>query len=618
MCGIYGTTIPIDDQTVLAKMDRIRFRGPDFSAFDRSDGVVLGHNRLAIIDLDPRSNQPYTYLHLRIVFNGEIYNYRTLKDSLIKLGYSFSTSSDTEVICAAYLEYHENCVDHFNGMFAFVIHDRKGNKLFGARDRLGKKPFYYYINNRGLEFASQPAQINLDKDLGLNEEAINGYLHQSFITDEFCIFKGVKKLMAGHSFNYFLDSKHLVCRKYWDIDLDSSGSYMGNYDDAKEKLNSLITDSVRIRLNADVPLGIFLSGGIDSSLIASIAASENTRTKTFCIRFEDKLLDESVHAKRIASHLGTDHHTITCLHSDGLDMLTSYSQYFDEPFADPSAIPLMLLAKYTKQHVTVALSGDGGDEGFLGYSRYHWMNRIEWIYKMPKVLRMTLSSFMNLSPNYRHKLIALGLVQKDLTVLYQKLCSGMDSAWLSGPMSNLHQKHHHILDSGKHLLLERLSVYDIKTYLNDDINTKVDRATMSYALEARAPLMDFRVIEFANNLPVNFKMNGSFGQKAILKDLLFNKVPKTFFDRPKAGFTLPIKSWLRDELKEYLQDNLTLTALQDIPGLVPSKFKLMMDAHIAGQFNYSSQIWSVLILKNWIDTHCKTMKSIKHNEKISN
>ena len=605
MCGIYGTTIPINDQTVLAKLDRIRFRGPDFSDFDRKDGVVLGHNRLAIIDLDPRSNQPYSYLHLRIVFNGEIYNYRALKDTLIKLGYNFNTSSDTEVICAAYLEYQEKCVEHFNGMFAFVIHDWKEHKLFGARDRLGKKPLYYYSSTNGFEFASQPSQINLDKDLGISEEAINAYLHQSYITDQYCIFKNIEKLKAGHYFTYCLNSNRFQNTKYWDLDLNSSGSYSGTYADAKEALDSLITDSVHIRLNADVPLGIFLSGGIDSSLIASIAASENKNTKTFCIRFEDKVLDESVYAEKIAGYLGTDHHTITCLHSDGLSMLDNYSQFYDEPFADPSAIPLMLLAKYTKQHVTVALSGDGGDEGFLGYSRYDWMKRVEWIYKLPKGLRKALSTFINLSPDYRHKLIALGLVQKDLTELYKKLCSGMDTSWLSLPISINDQLHTDILDSDQHSLLEKLSNYDIKTYLNDDINTKVDRATMSYALEARAPLMDYRIIEFANKLPVHFKMSGNLGQKRILKDLLYNAVPKTFFDRQKAGFTLPIKSWLRNELKGFLQDNLTLSALKDIPGLVPSKFKMMMDAHISGQFNYSSQIWSVLILKNWLDKHSK-------------
>ncbi|RZK14895.1 MAG: asparagine synthase (glutamine-hydrolyzing) [Flavobacterium sp.] len=598
MCGIYGTTIPINDQIVSAKLDRIRFRGPDFSDFDRKDGVVLGHNRLAIIDLDPRSNQPYSYLHLRIVFNGEIYNYRALKDTLIKIGYNFNTSSDTEVICAAYLEYQEKCVEHFNGMFAFVIHDGKEHKLFGARDRLGKKPLYYYSSANGFEFASQPSQINLDKNLGISEEAINAYLHQSYITDQYCIFKNIDKLKAGHYFTYCLNSNRFQNTKYWDIDLNSSGSYLGTYADAKEALHSLITDSVHIRLNADVPLGIFLSGGIDSSLIASIAASENKNTKTFCIRFEDKVLDESVYAEKIAGYLGTDHHTITCLHSDGLSMLDNYSQFYDEPFADPSAIPLMLLAKYTKQHVTVALSGDGGDEGFLGYSRYDWM-------KLPKGLRKALSTFINLSPDYRHKLIALGLVQKDLTELYKKLCSGMDTSWLSLPISINDQLHTNILDSDQHSLLEKLSNYDIKTYLNDDINTKVDRATMSYALEARAPLMDYRVIEFANKLPVHFKMSGSLGQKRILKDLLYNAVPKTFFDRQKAGFTLPIKSWLRNELKGFLQDNLTLSALKDIPGLVPSKFKMMMDAHISGQFNYSSQIWSVLILKNWLDKHSK-------------
>lgn len=601
MCGIYGTTMSLSNDAVLSKLKRISFRGPDFSHFEENDGVVLGHNRLAIIDLDPRSNQPFSYLHLRISFNGEIYNYRELKSTLMNMGYSFRTSSDTEVICAAYLEYGINCVNYFNGMFAFVIHDLVQKKLFGARDRLGKKPLYYYRGKEGFEFASQPSQIKLDKNLSIDDDAIGAYLHWSYIPDQYCIYKGIEKLMAGYSFVYHLQTGVFNKQQYWDIDHNALGSYSGSYIQAKEELGYILKDAVKIRLNADVPLGIFLSGGIDSSLIGALAAKENKHTKTFCIRFDDKKLDESIHAEKIANYLGTDHHTITCLHSDGLEMMENYGCYFDEPFADPSAIPLMLLAKYTRKYVTVALSGDGGDEGFLGYGRYDWMKKAEWIYKLPLAIRTMISSLASRSPNYRHRLLGMGLVQKDMATLYQKLCTGMDSSWLTSSIGEKHQVHRHILDSDQQPLLERLSCYDIKTYLNDDINTKVDRATMSYALEARAPLMDYRILEFANRLPVGFKMGGGLGKKRILKDLLFSNLPKTFFNRPKAGFTLPIKSWLRNELKEYVHDVLTTSALNEIPGIIPLKVKAMIDAHLTGRHNYSNQIWSILILKRWLD-----------------
>ncbi|QNN44279.1 asparagine synthase (glutamine-hydrolyzing) [Pedobacter roseus] len=613
MCGIYGTTMPVGDETVLAKLARARFRGPDVSGFERSEGVVLGHNRLAIIDIDPRSNQPFSYGYLKIVFNGEIYNYRELRKTLIDLGHHFHTTCDTEVICAAYMEYGANCVDHFNGMFAFVIHDMRKGLLFGARDRLGKKPLYYY-KGEGFEFASQPSQISMDKELSINPDAVSAYLHWSYIPDQYCIFKGIEKLKAGHCFTYNLHKGILVERKYWDMDQQSTGIYSKSYAEAKEELGLLIQDAVRIRLHADVPLGIFLSGGIDSSLVASLAAKENALTKTFCIRFEDKNLDESIHAEKIAHYLGTEHQTITCLHSDGLDMLQNYGCFFDEPFADPSAIPLMLLAKHTKKHVTVALSGDGGDEGFLGYGRYDWMKKAGWAYQLPLSMRSTLFSLAKLSPNYRHRLIGAGLVQKDLASLYEGLCTGMDTSWLSEKHYQTDQPHRWLLEQDQQPLMQRLSNYDIKTYLCDDINTKVDRATMAYALEARAPLMDYRVMEFANQLPVHYKMGGRFGKKRIIKDLLFDRLPEDFFKRPKAGFTLPIKSWLQNELKEYVLDHLSLSSLSDIPGLVPTKVKKMIDLHLAGKHNYSSQIWSVLMLKRWLDSNKLTHKKILVNQ----
>jgi asparagine synthase (glutamine-hydrolysing) len=600
MCGIYGSTIPYDDFLIKEKLLRINFRGPDFSAFERNEDIILGHNRLSIIDLDERSNQPLAYQHLKIVFNGEIYNYQEIKNDLLKNGYHFHTNSDTEVICAAYLEYGEKCLSLFNGMFAFVIYDDHKKKLFGARDRLGKKPFYYYLTDDGFEFASQPSAISLGKNLTVNNTAIEAYLHLNCIPDSLCIYNGIKKLKAGHYFTYCIKSAIMTIKCYWDIDYSWADKFKGTYDEAKEILTAIINDSVKIRLNADVPLGIFLSSGIDSSLIAGIASGMKQHVKTFNIKFNEIGFDESHFAKSIASHFNTDHHIIECNYRDGIDLIDNHSYYYDEPFADSSAIPLMLMAKYTKSFVTVALSGDGGDESFLGYKRYQWINKVEPLYTYPSIVRKSISWFLSLSPNYRHKLIAMGLQQQDIASLYMKIVSTMDNSWLLNPECTSSRSNDFILKNDLKPLLERVSDYDTKTYLNDDINTKVDRATMAYGLEARAPLMDYRIIEFANRLPSIYKLDNKLGQKRILKDILYEKISPQIYNRPKSGFTVPLKTWFRNELKEYVLDNLNIHKLQDIPGIKVAKAMNMIDMHIADKANYAPQIWSLLILNQWL------------------
>jgi asparagine synthase (glutamine-hydrolysing) len=599
MCGIYGSTIPYDDFLIKEKLLRINFRGPDFSAFERSENIILGHNRLSIIDLDERSNQPFTYLHLKIVFNGEIYNYQEIKNELLKNGYHFHTNSDTEVICAAYLAYGENCLNLFNGMFAFVIYDDHKKTLFGARDRLGKKPFYYQLTNNEFEFASQPSAISLGKNLTVNSKAIEAYLRLNCIPESLCIYNGIKKLKAGHYFTYRIKSAIMTINCYWDIDYAWADKFEGTYYEAKETLTGLINDSVKIRLNADVPVGIFLSSGIDSSLVAGIASGLKQNVKTFNIKFNEAGFDESYFASSIASHFKTDHHIIECNYQDGIDLIDKYSYYYDEPFADPSAIPLLLMAKYTKPFVTVALSGDGGDELFLGYKRYEWINKVEPLYRYPSVIRKSISWFLSLSPNYRHKLIGTGLQQKDIPALYIKIASTMDDTWLLNT-DTTSDYNDFILNNKCKPLIERLSDYDIKNYLNDDINTKVDRATMAFGLEARAPLMDYRIIDFANRLPSAYKLDNKLGQKRILKDILYEKISSKIYNRPKSGFTVPLKTWFRKELKDYVLDNLDLHKLQDIPGIKASKTMQMIDMHMAGKANYATQIWSLLILNQWL------------------
>ena len=600
MCGIYGSTILYNENQVIEKLKRTSFRGPDqtgWKFYERKiNPIIFGHNRLSIIDLDPRSNQPFTYQkNIEIVFNGEIYNFRDIKDILFKKGYTFKTTSDTEVICAAYLEYGEDCVTHFNGMFAFVIYDKINHRFFGARDRLGVKPFYYYHNGKNFEFASQISSIQLHNDnLSISKKAIDAYLTWGTIPDPLSIFNEVQKLRPGNSFVFNLNSGHLNIKTYWDIDYKGENKFMGSYTEAQSQLKNTLSDAVKIRMFADVPVGVFLSGGIDSSLIAALATQTSTaKVKTFSVKFNDKGFDESMYAQQVADHLKTDHNVIECNYNEGIDLIKNFHHYYDEPFADPSAIPSMLLAKHTKKQVTVALSGDAGDESFIGYQRYDWINKGDKFMKIPYQARLIMSKLVSLYPNYRFKIISEFMKYKSIDLAY------LDSKTGESQMNNKEVDELKYLMHTDKNLLERVSAFDIKTYLNWDINTKVDRATMAYSLEARAPLMDYRIVELAQSLPTNFKfINGN--QKRILKDLLYQYVPKHIFDRPKAGFTVPFKVWFREDLKDYVLSELNHEGLTQIPFINVNKVKGQIKQHMDGSWNHYPLIWKLLVLKQWL------------------
>lgn len=603
MCGIYGATVKYSPLQVKEKLARASFRGPDstdYSFLGADKNIIFGHNRLSIIDLDPRSNQPFTYKNVHIVFNGEIYNFQTIKIELQKAGYSFTTKSDTEVLCAAYIEYGKAFISKLNGMFSFVIYDEKENILFGARDRMGQKPFYYSHTKEGFEFASQISSIQLYNDnLSISSKAISYYLAWGNIPDPQSIFNEVSKLEAGFSFTLSLKNNTFKKEQYWDI--TSPTNYNGSYNDAKEELSYLIKDSASIRLFADVPVGVFLSGGIDSSAIAALATkSTTTKIKTFSVKFNEAAFDESGYAQQVANHLDTEHHVISCNYNEGLDLIENFSQFFDEPFADASAIPSMLLAKHTRKHVTVALSGDGGDESFIGYTRYKWMMQVQPFYRMPSMLRQAASKFTGLLPYYKLKMIAQGLQYDNIEDLYLALSTGIDNSWLRQTSNYTNISEQKYLKNSSKNLLERISDFDLKTYLNWDINTKVDRATMAYSLEARAPLLDHRIVSFARSLPTHFKYQGN-NQKRILKDVLYDYVPKEIFDRPKAGFTMPFSSWFRNELKNYVLEELNEDYLKQIPNIDAKEVNKRIQQHMNGSWNRYPLIWKLLVLKQWLN-----------------
>lgn len=608
MCGIYGTTIPYEEIDVLDKLKRTSFRGPDQLGFEKIEkqghNVSFGHNRLSIIDLDPRSNQPFRYMQkTHIVFNGEIFNFRAIRDNLEKEGYVFNTTSDTEVVCAAYEHYGEDCVNHFNGMFAFVIYDKGNNKFFGARDRLGQKPFYYYHKGLDFEFSSQISSIQLKHSgLSISKASIESYLMWGYVPDTKSIFNEIATLPAGHSFQFYLESGELSIKQYWDIDTSGEQNFNKNYITALGDLEELLTDSVRLRLFADVPVGIFLSGGVDSSLIAALASKGTSeKVKTFSVKFDNKKLDESEYATKVASHLRTEHTTIECDYKEGLDLIENFSYYYDEPFSDSSALPSMLLAKHTKKHVTVALSGDGGDELFLGYQRYNWMKYISNIYALPNFLRAPFAKVIERLPNYRLNTIAHVLNQNNINEAYMSTMSNPSAGWLKQDLSYDNINSSYLFNKNKSNL-ERVSDFDIKTYLNLDINTKVDRASMANSLEVRSPLMDYRVVEFAKKLPTSFKFKGN-NQKRILKDVLYKYVPKNYFDRPKAGFTMPFKDWFRDELKSYVLDELNEESLAALPCIRPKEVLRIIEDHMNGSSNNYTLIWRLLVLKQWLKSN---------------
>ncbi|GJM31912.1 MAG: asparagine synthetase B [Saprospiraceae bacterium] len=600
MCGIYGNTKIIPAELVEKKLARVRFRGPDFSHWHNyNNKVIFGHNRLAIVDLDARSNQPFDYQHVAIVYNGEVYNFKEIRTELEQQGFRFTTTSDTEVICAAYIAYGKQCIEHFNGMFAFVIYDKKENILFGARDRTGQKPFYYSLRNQHFEFASQPSQIAIGTSPELDERAIAQFLKWDYISEPKSIYRDVSKLRAGYSFSYDLQHKTFADHKYWDISTENQFSSM-SFPEAKSTLHHLLIDSVKKRMVADVPVGIFLSGGVDSSLIAALAqASRDAPVRTFCVKFEEETFDESKYARQVANHLKTDHTEIHCNYQEGIEMIEDLYKYFDEPFANASALPSLLLAKYTRQHVTVALSGDAGDENFLGYKRYDKILDRSKIFNVPRGIRQLIALGYSLSPNRNLRYARpKGIMARDVNDLYYQKTATMDDEWITNRTLGDNKEYFHYLSSQKPLL-ERISDFDIKTYLIEDVNTKADRSTMAYSLEGRSPLLDYRIVEFARSLPTDFKYYQG-NKKHILKEVLYEYIPKEIFDRKKAGFAMPLRLWFRGKLKNYVLDLLTAENLREIPNINIQKVLKMSRLHIEGKENNYEMIWRLLVLINWM------------------
>lgn len=601
MCGIFGTTLQYSPDIIERKLKLMNFRGPDHSGEMKIETpcnsfVTLGHVRLSIIDLDARSNQPFKFNeNISIVFNGEIYNYKELRKRHLA-DVNFKTESDTEVICAMYEKYGIDSVKYFNGMFAYVIYDKKRNVLIGARDRLGKKPFYLWHSNKGFEFASQIKCIAYGNHFDIDDLARKFYLLQGVIPDPYSIYNGIKKLRAGECFTYEIVSNNLRISQYWDV-LDNSCGFdvPKSYDEAKEHVRELLYDAVKIRLQADVPVGTFLSGGIDSSLVCAIVSKYNKNLCAYTAKFENREYDESGYAADIAQHLGVPVKVCDCIGEDLLNVFNDYLEYYDEPFADDSLIPTSLVAQKAREDVTVILGGDGGDELFYGYPKYEWTKlRLEQ-YKKPYLLRKIMS------PYYRWRggdMEVFLSTQKCYSDVYRSLgmfCYDLDSCEKFDrlELAKLQPDQKYIKDT-----IMSYSNYDIKTFLNM-VNQKCDRATMRSSLELRCPLLDYRIVEYSRLIPVDYH-NVKYGLKTILKDILYEYVPKEKLDRPKTGFVPPIKDWFRGELRTELCDIVTLENIRSLlPEINEERVITLRNLLIKGEYDNSRMFFTIYTYIKW-------------------
>lgn len=610
MCGIFGTTRNYAQDVVKHKLELMKFRGPNFTGvkefmISSESKLTLGHVRLSILDLDARSNQPFDFnSNISIVFNGEVYNYKELTTQYLSNVF-LRTTSDTEVICAMYEKYGIDCVKYFNGMFAFVIYDRTKNILFGARDRLGKKPFYYWYTNKGFEFASQIKVIKYANKMDIDDLSRKFYILQGYIPDPYSIFRDVKKLRAGQHFVYHLDSNNLEINNYWNILDNTCGfSVPKSFDEAKDTVKELLFDSVRMRLRADVPIGIFLSGGIDSSLTSAIVSKINSNISAYTIGFDNADFDESRYAKAVADSLGVPIKISLCNGDDQQQIFDDYVEYFDEPFCDPSMIPTSLVAQKARQDVTVVLGGDGGDELFWGYKKYEYIQQRLEQYKKPYWLRKIASPFFLLKKGWQDMVYS---TQKDYADVFRSEgifvynFKGAEKFDRIKTASLLPDRE--IFNNSRGILA--YSDYDMKFFMNA-VNQKVDRATMRCSLELRNPIMDYRVAEYSRLIPFEYLCTPDLKLKSILKSILYEMVPRQLLDRPKRGFTPPTNDWFRDSLKDKMLDIITGKNIQDLlPELDANKYISLRDDFLSGKDLDARMFWSIYTYINWFEHYIK-------------
>lgn len=620
MCGILGIIDKkgVDEQPLRQMRDTMIHRGPDDAGvwINRTRQVGLAHRRLSIIDLSEAGRQPMsdTENKIWITFNGEIYNFEVIKRELKEKGYIFKSRSDTEVIVNAYKEWGTECLQKFNGMFAFGIYDDNEGVLFLARDRLGKKPLYYVHdqNNDKFIFASEIKALIKDKSISreIDLQALNYYFTFGYIPGELCIFKEIRKLPPAHAMIYSLANGKKKIWSYWDAPY--LNEKCASEDELLEDLEIIIEDAVRIRLISDVPLGAFLSGGVDSSIVVAMMSKVSDKPiKTFSIGFEDRTFNELPYAKIVAECFGTEHHELI-VKPDAFSILPELVCQFDEPFADSSMIPTYYVSKVTREHVTVALSGDGGDEIFGGYKIY-LASLFDYYARMfiPLLMRKGLARVAEYLPGMsvakiKKQLLMLKFDLNDAFIerciyLYFKekqrnlILSDDVRMSLNNEFSAPELSRRDYLEHREGDLMDRLTYTDLKTYLPDDIMVKVDRTSMLVSLETRAPFLDYRIAEYSfRNIPGNLKVKRAT-TKYLLKHLAKKILPKELNVDRKWGFTIPISDWFRGPLSSQIREIL-LGDRNDFCN--QSQIKKILDEHESG-IDHSFRLFALLVFYFW-------------------
>ena len=615
MCGIAGDVelegAP-DLEAVRRATSAIAHRGPDADGFFCSGPAALGHRRLSILDL-ATGDQPMTREGVTLVFNGEAYDFAELRRELSAKGHSFTTRSDTEVVLRAYLEWGEGFPERVHGMFALALWDAPRRKLILARDRLGKKPLYYFARGRRLIFGSELKALVAHGAVPreLDAEALVQYLACEYVPAPQSIFRGVRKLPAAHLAVF--DGGGLRLRRYWEVPGPQSRAPA----DADRQLLQLLERAVQKRLVADVPVGVFLSGGIDSTSIAALAARHKHPLRTFSIGFVEETFDESPWALLAAKKLGTDHVLEKFSGKDCLDLLPAAAEQLDEPMADPSFLPTLLLSRFTRRHVTVALSGDGGDELFAGYDPFLAHRPASWFARMPRPLRGALQAIVhrfpassrNMSLDFRVKQFLRG-VDAPPTLRHQSWIASFlpeelaallrpELRHLATPQVVFRQVLDEAARSGARpgSLEEALHFY-LTRYLADDILVKADRASMAASLELRAPYLDTAVVEFAARLPWRAKLSLT-RTKVLLKRALHGVVPDEILHRAKKGFGIPVANWIRGPLRPLFEELLSDRALVDAGVFEPGAVHSLYQAHLAGRADLRKPLWTLLMFQLW-------------------
>lgn len=624
MCGICGYINfkkPIK-YPIIEKMSKtLSHRGPnDMGTYNQvfeEYEIALGHVRLSILDLSEQGHQPMCFHNNTIVFNGEIYNYKEIRDELIKLGHTFSSNCDTEVVLHAYTEWGVESVKRFIGMFAFAVYDHESKIITLCRDRAGIKPLYYYHDGScflwGSELKAFHAYPYFEKEIC--KDAVALYMKHGYIPAPYSIFEKTYKLQQGHYLIFDLKSNQVTINQYWNLhDYYIAPKFDIGYEEAKQQVEDILKSSFNYRMISDVPVGVFLSAGFDSSCVAALLQSTTSnRIKTFTIGFESGV-NEAPRAKVIADYLGTDHTEYYCTIREGLELVDQLPYYYDEPFADSSAIPTTLVSKLASKDVKVVLSADGGDEIFAGYNNYETLiKRYNQIQKIPQGIYNPLSgilSFMSRYSGNQHIAWRLDFLSKtlhngkdDLQMSFLKNFYKTDFSGYQGNMfsfENIPEPPVLLEEMHEMDFLSKLMYIDYIQYMCDDILVKVDRATMSVSIEGRDPFLDQRIIEFVARIPSNYKYDGKV-RKKILKDVVYKYLPKDIMNMPKNGFSLPLADWLQNGLSYYVDHYLSTYAISKSAIFNIDYISFCKEQFIKDPSMNAYSIWKILQFQMWFD-----------------